>query len=341
MANTEISENHAEMGRFDREAAQGALWRLALLGVGAVVLGTLVAPLLFQGMVAVSRSVEGLASLRELAFTRVTTRCVLILLVIGGLTLFRRGALGNHVHLGLLRTPGWSKGLVAGFIFGVVSMLLVFAHGLAAGAHLLPDSLQGDHIAGLLTFLVSGLLVAVIEEVLFRGVLYGSLRAVGGVWLAALVSSLIFSAVHFATPVPAVGIAHAHWYSGLALIPDLFRRVHATHYYFPFCISLFMMGIVLCFLYERTRSLYVAIGLHAGWIWALYGIGGILTRDPRVMPAWFGVGDEVAKGMGVLAILSALAVALIVARKPGGKGNDEGRMTNDEVPKLEGMSKSE
>ena len=33
--------------------------------------------------------------------------------------------------------------------------------------------------------------------------------------------------------------------------------------------GLFLIGLVLCYAFERTGNLYLAIGLHAGWIFGL------------------------------------------------------------------------
>jgi membrane protease YdiL (CAAX protease family) len=76
----------------------------------------------------------------------------------------------------------------------------------------------------------SGLVVPVVEEVLFRGVVFNWLRAHGSVRVAVLVSALLFSAVHL-NPVSSV--------------------------------SLFLMGVVLAWLYYYTESLLVPIVAHA------------------------------------------------------------------------------
>jgi membrane protease YdiL (CAAX protease family) len=67
------------------------------------------------------------------------------------------------------------------------------------------------------------------EEVVFRGYIYPTLKKFNGIWIAALVSALIFSAAHG---------------SLAALLP------------------LFIFGVVLVFLYERTGSIWAPIGAH-------------------------------------------------------------------------------
>jgi len=80
-------------------------------------------------------------------------------------------------------------------------------------------------------FMVSGVIVAPLaEEVIFRGVFYGPLRLRWGILVGATVSSGVF--------------AVAHW-SASAFLP------------------LFALGCLLCYLRERTGSLYPAMVFHA------------------------------------------------------------------------------
>ena len=77
---------------------------------------------------------------------------------------------------------------------------------------------------------VLGIVVApVTEELLFRGALFGSLRARIGSRAAALLSSLLFAAVHG---------------SLTALVP------------------LFVLALVLCWVYERSGSLVAPVAVH-------------------------------------------------------------------------------
>ena len=68
------------------------------------------------------------------------------------------------------------------------------------------------------------------EELLFRGVVFGGLAQRWGVRASAVASSLLFAAVHFSMT--------------------------------AFC-PLFCMALVLCYVYVRTGSLYMAIAFHS------------------------------------------------------------------------------
>ena len=72
----------------------------------------------------------------------------------------------------------------------------------------------------------------VAEEIIFRGYFYGVIRRFGGRIPALLTSSLLFAAIHVHLP----------------SIPGLF-----------------ILAMILCFLYERTASLWAPIALHAAF----------------------------------------------------------------------------
>ena len=295
------------------------LGALLLLAGAAVFGGALVAPWIHRALVAVGRSYGGLAALRDLPFERVAGRCAQAILLLGLVPAFRWGGLCRWADLGL--SPGRTGGqdLVAGFLAGVAMILGVGLAGWGLGVY------QAGSLArlpGVVLFLPAALAVACLEEILFRGGVYRSLRVMGGVWPAALASSLVFSAVHFAAPVPTVGVAHAHWDSGLRLIPDTFRMVHASHHYFPFMVTLLLMGIALCLLAERRGSLYPVIGLHAGWIWALRGMAKAFERDPGRWPTIFGAGDQLAKGYAAAAAMVLLVLGLALWPLPAAAGKD-------------------
>ncbi|MHB8491888.1 MAG: CPBP family intramembrane glutamic endopeptidase [Solirubrobacteraceae bacterium] len=77
------------------------------------------------------------------------------------------------------------------------------------------------------------ILAPVAEEILFRGYIFGALSNWRGPWPAALITGLLFGAVH----------------AGSAPVLDL--------------VPLAVLGVFLCLLYRATGSLYPCIGVHA------------------------------------------------------------------------------
>jgi len=99
----------------------------------------------------------------------------------------------------------------------------------------LPDDLGvGSGPAALIAVMVLVCVVApVAEEFFFRGYFFTALRGWKGPWLAAVLTGLVFGAIH----------------AGSAPI--------------PFLVPLAVLGFILCVLYWRTGSLYPCMALHA------------------------------------------------------------------------------
>ncbi|HET8655836.1 MAG TPA: CPBP family intramembrane glutamic endopeptidase [Longimicrobiaceae bacterium] len=128
---------------------------------------------------------------------------------------------------------------------GVGGALIGFASGLlivTGAAHFVPDS--GTPIGYVLslawTLLYFGL-AAAYEEAVFRGYAFQALVEGLGAAPAVVVSSALFAAAHAANPhVDAVAFA-----------------------------NIFLAGILLALAYLRTRSLWFATAVHAGWNWTM------------------------------------------------------------------------
>ncbi len=89
-----------------------------------------------------------------------------------------------------------------------------------------------------LTFVSLVILPPIVEEIVMRGFLFGSLRDKMPVVRAAILTSVIFA------------VAHLQFGSGAPLL-------------WAAAIDTFMLSLVLCYLRQKTGSLWAGIGLHA------------------------------------------------------------------------------
>ena len=141
-------------------------------------------------------------------------------------------------HFGLRRARFWpSLGWAAvGYVSFIVFVLTYSALLSPEGEQSVTEDLGADEST--LALVAAGFVVIVVaplaEEFFFRGFFYRALRSRLGVLAAALVDGLVFGLIH---------------YSGsdtLELLPILG-----------------FLGFLFCLVYERTRTLYTVIGLHA------------------------------------------------------------------------------
>jgi membrane protease YdiL (CAAX protease family) len=129
-------------------------------------------------------------------------------------------------------------GILIGFaMFAVVAVNIAFNGSLhIAGIGSVPGAF------GLFGFMAAA---ATTEELLFRGVLFRIVEERAGTWLALLLTGVVFGAMHLANPDATVQGAGA-------------IAIEA--------------GFMLAACYAAVRSLWVTIGLHFGWNFALGGI---------------------------------------------------------------------
>jgi hypothetical protein len=114
-------------------------------------------------------------------------------------------------------------------------------------------------------FLGTALLVALLEEFLFRGVILGYLRQSLGPRSALMISSILFAGVHFLNVTRAEG-HDPGWSAGLAAMASLGSSFPPViPFAWAFC-TLFVAGIVLGWMTLKTSSLWAPVALHAAWI---------------------------------------------------------------------------
>src|SRR6059036_1219858 len=179
--------------------------------------------------------------------------------------------------VGLQRASDWRRQIGSGYFLGFVSLGFVAAAALISGTRTW-DSHRGtlSIATGLTGAIASAIVVAALEELLFRGIIFGAVRQFNH-WLAALgISSAIYSIVHFFQK-PDVA-ADINWSSGLEALPGMMRGFTDLDRVVPGFFVLLLVGAILGAAYHRSGSLYYSIGLHAGWIFWLKSYG-VLTAQ--------------------------------------------------------------
>ena len=164
-------------------------------------------------------------------------------------------------RLEVVRSVGWMFLALGGFVLAFAAALAPFVllgalsldDGDAVGYRLSSGGLPVDQSSGpaVVVFSVLGIavLAPICEEIFFRGVMFGSLRRWKGVWVAATITAIVFSAAH------------------LEFSPVIFA-------------DRLIAGFVWCLVYARTGRLLpgmmahaannaVVIGLLLGWDWQI------------------------------------------------------------------------
>ena len=177
----------------------------------------------------------------------------------------------------------------AGIAIGIVLFAVVMAVLLAAGVY---HPVGWGTTSGLANGLFFAVLAGIMEEILFRGLLFRLSSKIVGTWGALIFTAGLFGLAHTLNPGATIG-------SSVAIALEA--------------------GVLLGAAYAATQRLWVPIGLHAGWNFAegsLFGMTlsgnnmgvGLLRGSlsgPRIL-----TGGEFGPEASIVAVLVCLAAAL-------------------------------
>jgi membrane protease YdiL (CAAX protease family) len=274
--------------------------------------GALLAPWLYGAAQAAghySRAAENIASQ---PFHRFVNRAMLGLALIGIIPLMRTIGMNSWRALGLGPERGRFADMAAGYAFGFGSFACVAAATVTAGArHWTMDAPQ-EFATELAGAAFAALIIALLEEVLFRGAVFGSLRSAQPLPLAIVISSAVYALVHFFDRPPAP--ATVDWKTGFTTVVQMFAGFTEVDRLVPSFFTLLLAGIILAMAYHYTGTLYFSIGLHAGWVFWLKMYRVITTGQGRTTTSFWGTGKMIDGWMAVV-IMGILLVGLQAWRR--------------------------
>jgi membrane protease YdiL (CAAX protease family) len=248
-------------------------------------------------------------------FHRVVNHSLLILALAGLWTLLCAFGATSWRETGLVQIHGQWKKLSGGLLLGFVSLAAVAGIALGGGDRVFIQGLTAHKIVGTLSnAAATAVAVGTIEEIVFRGGIFGGLRRILQWQLALIASSVIFALVHFLQRVEFTG--PVTWISGLVLLPRMLGGFADFHTIVPGFFNLTLAGLLLGLAYQRTGNLYFSIGLHAGWIFWLKTYDAFTTGAPRAA-TWFCGTNKLIDGWLALMVLAAtLVVVTFLPLKP-------------------------
>ena len=137
----------------------------------------------------------------------------------------------------------------------------------------------------LLPILGLSLIISLVEEVIFRGYVFATLREDNSLFVAAIFSSIIFAALHL-----------------------VWERKQTM----PQLPGLCLMGMVLVAARVLVNdTIYFALGLHAGWIWGLTCIDSAELLTYKYQDHWFtGVKQQPLAGIGGILCIAVTGLAI-------------------------------
>ncbi len=250
--------------------------------LATVLLGALLAPPLFwtaQWLIA-----HGwLTFLSRFDFETFFHRALLVAAVVLLWPLARSLSVRSRADLELERNPRCRHDVLAGFICSAVPLLCCGAILLATPIFSVRNIIDW---AGVGKAVAAAAMVPLIEETFFRGLILGLLLKSGRRFLAIFVTSALYSIVHF-LKAPDHTSTIVSWTSGFNSIAHAFVQFTDPILVAAGFTTLFLIGWILADARLQTRSLWLPIGLHAGWILTAGAFNKIARHDTIILP-WLG-----------------------------------------------------
>jgi uncharacterized protein len=256
--------------------------KLAAYFVATIVVGALLAPILFWS--AQSLATHGVLSfLAKYDFETFFHRALLIA-AIGLLWPFLVvSRVRSMADLALVPNPRWSRDLFTGVVISVVPLLCCGALLIAFHVYLFRHSFAWARFGKML---LASVTVPFIEEAFFRGIVLGVLLRTCRKYASIFAVSAIFAAVHF-LKAPERTSAAVTWTSGFSSIAHAFDGIGDPMLLASALATLFFIGWILADARVLTRSLWLSIGLHAGWIFGSAAFSRLAHQQMLAFP-WMG-----------------------------------------------------
>jgi membrane protease YdiL (CAAX protease family) len=170
--------------------------------------------------------------------------------------------------------------------------------------------------------LATGAIVALLEELIFRGVLFAAVRKFSGAATAVVTSAFYYAIVHFLRSDWTGYPADIGWDTGLRIAADGFAHLAAMP--LDSFLALFAAGVFLGAVRAAIpRSLGLCMGLHAGWVFVIKAAKPLTYLDPEARWSFLAGGYDHIIGYLSAGWLTVLILALLAAvrhraaRKPG------------------------
>ncbi len=249
----------------------------------------------------------------DLDFDRVVSRSVLLMAIILFFGLFKLLKFKSWQELGFSNNKKqFFRDFAKGLGYGILIMLPVIA-GLLITQNRVIDKdweISFVNIAGLfLTGLSAGIIVALIEETLFRGALLTAVKNQSTVAFAVITTSFIYALVHFLQPTIELNPNSLNWSSGFVLLKDALQALTQVSLIFDSFIALFLAGVLLAFVRIRSNRIALCMGIHAGWVVVIKVFKRV--TDTNVQSEYAFLTGNYDKVIGYLAAI-CLAIFIII-----------------------------
>ncbi|MFM1885668.1 MAG: hypothetical protein RL026_825 [Pseudomonadota bacterium] len=264
-----------------------------------------------------------LSPLGSFPLHRVYTRIVMLVVIIAAFTLLRRYGL---VRRDLVGFPGggfwfWRQlgtGLAGGIGLMALAIVPLFLLGLRTRSPAV-EALLPTVLLLLPKAVLTGIAVSLIEETFFRGAMQGAMSQGHSRLGAFLAIPALYAAVHFFGESIRVPHEQVEWHSGFIILGGYFRNFLEPLAIADAFLALYLVGVLLALVRERTGGIAACIGLHAGFVAVIKLMRQNSVAVPESPLTWLAGSFDGLLGLWI-ALVSGLACLVAWRWLPGRSG---------------------
>ncbi|MDA0347394.1 MAG: CPBP family intramembrane metalloprotease [Verrucomicrobia bacterium] len=213
----------------------------------------------------------------------------------------------------------WISYFLRFYMLGLIGAVCVFGILIAAGVVEVASSLSfGALLWGMVMAFVAALILASFEELVFRGLLFRMFYTAFTPIISVVFSSLFFAYLHFKDP---IGLwdydmppADVSWFDGLTTGFWVLAGI-VVNFDLVLFLNLSLVGFILTVVFLKSRSLWAAVGLHAGWVTPILLFTRIAAPDAGTHSLWWG-SFRLTDGYFVTVCLLILAIYFSLIYNP-------------------------
>ena len=307
------------------------VFKVTIYLVATMVLGALLAPPLFLSCkwLVAQGALEGGAldglndALQRSKFSRYFNRAMLLaaILMIYPTVRWVRAGLSetsrSQVDVSLKKNPYRWPQLVTGFFLALIPLLLIGALYVKMGYYRALSAEDFEWSRVITNALSAAVGAAVLEELFFRWGLMGLILRAARPFKALLFVTFVYTLVHFLKPPPDLQMpAVVTWSSGFWLVGQILVQFGNPIFIMAEFATLFTVGWILGYVRLKTRSLWMGIGLHAGWIFGIKVYSPITRKKMALADMLPWAGQDLKTGIipMVVVLLTGIVVWLVLRK---------------------------
>ncbi len=309
--------------------------KVAVFVLGTILLGALLAPPLYwggkttveNGWLADKPVLDSLhGSMDRAKFSRYFNRAILagaLIMLFPTLRWLNRGKSEKRTlmeRLQLQPNRYWWAHSLAGFFLAAVPFFLLAWLYLHQGWYEPRDA--GKALLEVLgSAMGTAIAVALLEEFVFRGALTSIFSSLLRPWPLLISIAVFFAIVHFLKPPDGVQFGEVKAWSGFTMLGLIFSQFGDWYFLAAEFAVLFAVGMVLGYSRLRTGSLWLAIGLHAGWVFGVKTFSPLTKRafEPAEMMPWLGGNLRTGLASAIVVTLTGLLLCIWLEKRKARK----------------------